>query len=184
MCRAHCCREAVGRRRLGRLLWEVSVMVDTFDTAEIFKIAEQIERNGARFYRRAAEIFDDGDIRDIFRQLAEWETKHERAFARMRERLSDSGGSPGNLDRGRTVNDPTAMAGLAVFGIRSNPWEELTGHESRTQVLRRAVDKEKDSIVFYEGLKGFAADCADRDRIDDIIREEMRHILILTRWME
>lgn len=184
MCQAHLCREAVGPSGFAKPFWEVPLMADTFDAAGIFEIAEQIERNGARFYRRAAEIFDDGDIRDTLRQLADWEIKHERVFAHMRERLSDSGGASGPVDRGRIVNDPKAMAGLAVFGMRSDPRDELTGNEDRAQVLKRAVEKEKDSIVFYEGLKGFTADRDGRDQIDDIIREEMRHVLILTRWMK
>jgi rubrerythrin len=34
--------------------------------------------------------------------------------------------------------------------------------------------------VFYNGLKGFARDPATKDTIDQIIKEEHRHIRLLT----
>ena len=71
------------------------------------------------------------------------------------------------------------MAGMAVFGIRSDPAEELHGRQNETDIIRRAVGKEKDSIVFYHGLKEFVPAGADKNKIDDIIKEEMRHIVIL-----
>jgi rubrerythrin len=72
------------------------------------------------------------------------------------------------------------MAGLAVFGIKPDPSEELTGKESIVDVLEKAIIKEKDSIVYYTGLKDFVLAQADKDKIDDIIREELRHIRILS----
>jgi len=157
---------------------------DTFDACEVFEIAEQIERNGAKFYRKAAGIFNDDGISDTMRKLAEWETEHERIFAAMRERLSGPGRTAASPKGEQLVNNPRAMAGLAVFGIRSDPCDELTGTEDRTDVLRRALEKEKESIAFYEGLKDFAADKAGRDKIDRIIEEEMGHIATLSRLLE
>jgi rubrerythrin len=159
-------------------------MADTFDACGVFEIAEQIERNGAKFYRKAAEIFDDDGMSDTLRKLADWETEHERIFATMREQLSGSGRTSASPGREQLVNDPKAMAGLAVFGIRPEPRDELTGTESRDDVLRRAIEKEKESIAFYEGLKDFAADKAGRDRIEDIIKEEMGHIATLNKLLE
>lgn len=159
-------------------------MADTFDACGVFEIAEQIERNGAEFYRRAAEIFHDDDICDTLRKLADWETEHERVFAGMRERLADSDRTSGFPKTEQIVNDPKAMAGLAVFGISTDPRDELRGTEGRADVLRRALDKEEQSIAFYEGLKDFAAERVGIEKIDDIIKEEMRHIAILNKLLE
>jgi rubrerythrin len=46
-------------------------------------------------------------------------------------------------------------------------------------VLEAAVNKEKDSIVFYLGMK--EAIPSGADQVDKIISEEMRHIRILSR---
>ena len=154
-------------------------MTVTFNALEVFEIAEQIERNGTNFYIRAAELFDDPNTREIFLRLAEWEKEHERIFALMKEQLSEQNRLPGTSEPEDFLPDPRVMAGLAVFGIRSNPTNELHGRQNRTDVLRRAVEKEKDSIVFYHGLKEFVLDVADKDIIDEIIKEEMKHIVIL-----
>ena len=73
------------------------------------------------------------------------------------------------------------MAGLAVFGIRSNPADELSGRESETEILKSAIEKEKDSIVFYSGLKDFTPAEIAKEKIDEIIQEELRHIRILNK---
>jgi len=156
-----------------------------FNAFEIFEIAEKIERNGAKFYRKAAELFDDSRIRNMFLQLDEWETAHEQVFADMRKELSAQGPEVRTFKPDNdVVFDAQSMAGLAVFGNRMDPSEELTGKESITDVLKSAIEKEKDSIIFYTGLKDFIPAGAGKDRIDDIIREEMRHIRILNESLE
>ena len=154
-------------------------MTVTFNAFEVFEIAEQIERNGTNFYFRAAELFDDPDICQMFLRLAEWEKEHELTFARMKQQLSEQSRHAGISEADDLLPDPRVMAGLAVFGIRSDPAGELRGRQEKTDIIRRAVEKEKDSIVFYHGLKEFVPAGADKGKIDDIIKEEMRHIVIL-----
>ena len=151
----------------------------TFNAFEVFEIAEQIERNGTNFYIRAAELFDDPDICQMFLRLAEWEKEHELTFARMKQQLPEQSLQASTSEADDLLPDPRVMAGLAVFGIRSEPAEVLRGRQEKTDIIRRAVEKEKDSIVFYHGLKEFVPAGADKDKIDDIIKEEMRHIVIL-----
>jgi len=154
----------------------VTVMLNPM---EIFEIAEQIERNGARFYRRAAALFDNLDISQLFLKLAEWEAEHEKTFIGMKQKMFGTNPASMSFRPGETRPDPKVMAGLAVFGIRVEPTEELNGRESQDDIFRRAVEKEKDSIVFYNGLKGFLSDAADQDSINRVITEEMQHIRIL-----
>jgi rubrerythrin len=159
-------------------------MTVTFNAFEVFEIAEQIERNGTNFYIRAAELFDDPDTCQMFLRLAEWEKEHEQTFAKMKQRLSEQCRQPSTPGPDDLLPDPRVMAGLAVFGIRSNPAEELRGRQNKTDIIRRAVEKEKDSIVFYHGLKEFVPANADKGKIDDIIKEEMRHIVILDQLLK
>jgi len=154
-------------------------MTVTFNAFEVFDIAEQIERNGTNFYIRAAELFDDPDTCQMFLRLAEWEKEHEQTFALMKQQLSEQSRQVSTSESEDLLPDPRVMAGLAVFGIRSDPAEELHGRQDKTDIIRRAVEKEKDSIVFYHGLKEFVPAGADKNKIDDIIKEEMRHIVIL-----
>jgi len=154
-------------------------MTVTFNAFEVFEIAEQIERNGTNFYIRAAELFDDPNTCQMFLRLAEWEKEHELFFARMKQQLSEQSREVSTSESEDLLPDPRVMAGLAVFGMRSDPAEELRGRQDKTDIIRRAVEKEKDSIVFYHGLKEFVPAEADKGKIDDIIKEEMGHIVIL-----
>jgi rubrerythrin len=156
-----------------------------FNAFEIFEIAEKIERNGTKFYRKAAELFDDSRTRNMFLQLAEWEAAHEQLFADMRKQLSEQGPEFRTFElENDVVFDAQSMAGLAVFGNRMEPSEELTGEEGIADILKIALEKEKDSIVFYTGLRAFIPVTAGQDKIRDIIIEEMRHIRILNQSLE
>ncbi|MBL7153969.1 MAG: rubrerythrin, partial [Phycisphaerae bacterium] len=57
-----------------------------FNADEVFEMAEQIEVNGARFYRAAAKKFPALD--QMLLELAAMEDEHQRTFAAMRAELS------------------------------------------------------------------------------------------------
>ena len=155
-------------------------MTVTFNAFEVFEIAEQIERNGINFYIRTAELFDDPKTIELFLRLAEWERQHEQIFARMKDQLSEQDRKQSALEPDDLMPNPGVMAGLAVFGIRSDPAKELHGKQNRIDILRRAVEKEKDSIVFYLGIKEAVDESLGQGRIDHIIKEEMGHIKLLS----
>ena len=153
-----------------------------FNADEILEMAEQIERNGARFYRKAAELVQDAAISKLLEDLASWEDGHERAFAAMRADLADQEREPRVFDpEHETSMYLRAMADGHVFDARVDPTEKLTGTESATDILRMAIGQEKDSIVFYTGLKEMISQTAGRERIEEIIKEEMGHIGFLNR---
>ncbi len=156
----------------------------TFNAFEIFEMAEQIERNGIKFYRKAAEGISDRDVRQMLLDLAVMEAEHEETFAGMRKQLSDE-------ERELRVFDPDneialylqAMANGHVFDPKYDPSGQLTGTESVEDILKLAIGAEKDSIVFYLGLKDFVSVKAGKDKVEAIIKEEMGHIAILNRKM-
>lgn len=47
-----------------------------------------------------------------------------------------------------------------------------------------AIGLEKDSIVFYLGMKEAVPQRSGRDKIEGIIKEEMRHMATLSRELE
>jgi len=76
------------------------------------------------------------------------------------------------------------MADLTVFAHKPNSSGRLTGAESREQIFKDAIRRAKEAIIFYTGLKDFARDPASEDTIDKIIKEETRHIRLITEQLE
>ncbi len=63
-------------------------MVYDFNADEIFEMAEQIEKNGASFYRKSAEAIADTGAKKLLLDLAAMEDEHEKTFADLRKGLS------------------------------------------------------------------------------------------------
>ena len=153
-----------------------------FNADEILEMAQHIERNGARFYRKAAELLKDAAVSKLLQDLAVWEDGHERVFATMRADLADQEREPRVFDpEHETSMYLRAMADGHVFDARVDPADTLTGRESAEDILRMAIGQEKDSIVFYTGLKEMISQTEGRERIEAIIKEEMGHIGFLNR---
>jgi len=155
-------------------------METKFNVFEVLEIAEQIEHKGARFYLRTAELFSDADLRDLYYKLANWKAKHEQIWARMKKRFAEKTGEFGTFDPDNYVlSNPEVMAGLTWFGTKQDTPSRLSGRETRTQILRDAIRRANEVIIFYQGLKDFARDPSTEEIIDKIIREEGRQIKLL-----
>ena len=154
-----------------------------FNADEVFEMAEQIERNGGKFYRAAAEKFPA--VRDLLLTLAAMEDEHEKTFADMRAELSGT-------ELEETVFDPDGqtqmylhvMADGHVFDVKSDPSELLATKNTPEDVLKMAIGVERDSIAFYVGLKEAVSRKAGKDKVDAIIKEEMGHIVTLNEKLQ
>jgi len=156
-------------------------MAASFNPDEIFEIAEQIERNGARFYRRAAESIKDPKAHHLLLTLAAMEDRHVEIFAAMRAELAE-----GAWDVDFDLDDQAGMylravADGHVFDLKTDPAERLTGKESAEDILRIAIGLEKDSLVFYQGIREMVPEHFGRDKVNRIIDEEMQHIADMSR---
>lgn len=83
-----------------------------FSADDVFEIAEQLERNGAIFYRTAAEAVDESGLRALLLKLAGMEDDHQKTFAGMRSALTDEEKAAPDFDpQGETVRYPMAVGG-------------------------------------------------------------------------
>lgn len=153
-----------------------------FNADEIFEMAEQIERNGAMFYRLAAEKAENLKVRQRLLDLAAMEDEHEKDFAAMRASLTKREREPTAFDPdGQGALYLRAMADGHVFDMKSDPATWMREERTTEEVLRTAIELEKDSIVFYLGMKDMVPEWLGRDRIDAIVKEEMHHIALLNK---
>lgn len=155
-----------------------------FNAEEVFEMAVQIEKNGAAFYRKAASLQKDRANRDFLEKLAHMEDKHKAGFEEMKKTLSDK-------EKAQTVFDPQDELTLYLkamadaHGGEGNPdvADQLTGDETMEQIIETAIDLEKESILFYLGLKDIVPPELGREKIDAIITEERHHIAQLTGFL-
>ncbi|HUT30494.1 MAG TPA: ferritin family protein [Sedimentisphaerales bacterium] len=157
----------------------------TFTADEIFEMAEQIERNGAEYYREAARNASDKDIKQMLLSMAAMEDGHLQTFEQMRKELSGREKEPISFD---PDNQGTmylqAMADARGMEGRISPAKKLTGNESTKEVLDIAINSEKDSVVFYLNLKDLVPVRAGRQKVEEIIMEELSHITSLLRKLK
>ena len=162
-------------------------MSDVFNVREILEIAVRIEVNGARFYRKAAEMIDVPTSKELLLSLAEMEDEHEKIFRYFIQELEKEGGGGDFVDPdGDAAKYLGAVAGGYVFPVGEDPSDKLTGTETLPEIIDVALGLEKDSVVYYLGVKEIVPPALGRERIDRIITEEMRHITILSdlkRWL-
>ncbi len=149
----------------------------SFNAIEVFEIAERIERNSVKFYRRAAEALSDQDLSGILLSLAEFEKEHEETFANMRKQISNKEWDLITFD---PENEMTlylrTIADSHIFDLKKDPGKQLKDKETAEDILNYAIEAEKNSIIFYLGLKNFVPAKAGKDKVDEIIKEEMDHI--------
>ena len=62
-------------------------MAITFNADEIFEVAEQIERNGQKFYSDSSQRVREPHAKNVLKQLADMEAEHLQTFQRLHAKL-------------------------------------------------------------------------------------------------
>jgi len=157
----------------------------SFNADEIFEMAEEIERQGAKFYSEASKMAPTEEVKKFFLELSGMEANHLKIFADMRKQLSEN-------EKTTTTYDPDNEAALYLKTMadakgwegRISPTQKLTGKESMKEIIEIALNAEKESVVFYYGLKSMVSGGAGRDKIEQIIIEELSHIRTLLQYLK
>jgi rubrerythrin len=145
-----------------------------FSADEIFSMAEQIEKNGEQFYRKSAERVKDAEAKDLLAKLADMGIEHLKIFRSLKLKLSSA-------DKKAMTYDPNNEAGLYLASLADTKvfFEKDIGAADLESIFKTALTAEKDSIAFYLGMKDLVTTGSSKEKIEEIIREEMRHIRIL-----
>ena len=147
-----------------------------FNADDVLEIAEQIEGNGVKFYRTAAANTNDLANNKFLLELAAMENQHLETFKAMRSELSEK-------EKESTVFDPEGEAALYLRALADTRvfFEKEINLKDMQDIIKSAITAEKDSIVFYLGMKEAVSEELGKGRIDHIIKEEMEHLKLLSR---
>ena len=147
---------------------------------ELIKIATNIELEGKKFYTQAAEYTTNKEAKKLFLELADWEETHYQSFSNL---LSDSDSNEFEqiID---SMNEAAlylqAVLGGDIFSSSCSPRELANNNpESLDSIFKFAIDREKDSIIFYSSIEKIYANKDLLRKIDIIIGEEISHIRFL-----
>lgn len=142
-----------------------------FTLADICNIAIQIERNGEKTYREAAEKARNPEAAKLLEMLAEDEAKHAHWFQQMDGNQEIDDKDQGVARMGRELLQE--MMAPHTFSLDK---EALAAAEHPKDVLRQSIEFEHDTMLFYDMLYGFLDDHDTKRRLERIITEERAHI--------
>ena len=161
--------------------------VENFSILEAVQLAVGIEEEGIRFYTLAAGKVDDPEMKKLFETLKEKEHDHIKTFRGLYADLAEKQGDP---DADLYLFDPE-VAGYfrgyvetAVFPVPGAAASVLREVEGPEDILRLAMQAEKDSILYYHELLHHAPWPEAEELVKEIIAEEHRHFSILRRELE
>lgn len=145
-----------------------------FSADEVFEMAKNIERNGAAFYKEAAEKITVEDQKKFLIELSQMEESHEKIFQEMQKEFAD-------MEKASHTLEPIEEAILYLKSIADTKvfFKKQIPDSDMKKILASAIETEKDSIVFYLGMKDMVIGEVGKRRVDNIIKEEMSHIRLL-----
>ncbi len=121
-----------------------------FTIGDIRNIAIQIEKNGEETYRKASEVVENPEIKELLVWMADQEEKHAKWFSSLEadQPLTKEQQELENVGK-NLLQD---MIKGSTFLLNQ---DELKNSSTLKEVLDQAVAFEKDTILFYEFLIGF-----------------------------
>ncbi|WP_153448638.1 ferritin family protein [Vibrio algicola] len=154
-------------------------MIINFNANEVLIMAEEIEKQSCDFYVKAAEQVESQENRDFLLKLASFEFTHKSFFKELRAEL-------GCNEKEAPVFDPNneASAYCRSFAQIQSLFDGDADFNDMLSILKFAINKEKDAILFYSRIKEFVPEVKGSEKLDEIIAEEHSHIKILTAYAD
>lgn len=148
-------------------------MGNLFAGSEIVELGIQIEKNGRDFYNAVAGRSKNNKARDIFTYLAAEETKHIAIFKKILDSVNKY--EPPEAYPGEYFAYMNALASQQVFTQKDKGAQAAKNVTSDKQAVELAIGFEKDSIIFYEGIRKMVPEY-DYKVVDELITQEQNHL--------
>ena len=148
-------------------------MVNIFAGSEIVELGIQIEKNGRDFYDTLVRQLKNKKAKEIFKYLAGEEEKHIATFQRILDKLEKY--EPPESYPGEYFAYMNALASDYVFTQKDTGKRIAKNITSDKEAVDTGTGFEKDSILFYEGMKKVVPEY-DHKVIDELITQEQSHL--------
>jgi len=145
----------------------------SFSGSELINIAIEIERRGIAFYDVMTRSSGNAATRNIFQYLVDMERRHIQIFQGMLTEADKNQGSRAHSAEYAAYLQ--ALLDSAVFTNDMVTSELAVNAESDIKAMELAMGAEKDSILFYYGMKDIVPKRVQLT-VDKIINEEKSHL--------
>ena len=126
-------------------------MANIFSGSEMVQIGIQIEKNGRDFYNVLEKQSTDEKSKEIFRYLSREEEKHIKVFEEILSSAENY--EPAEAYPGEYSNYMITLASESIFTQAGKGAELAKKVKSEKEAVEKGIGFEKDSIIFYEGMK-------------------------------
>jgi len=151
-------------------------MGNIFSGSEIVEIGVQIEKNGYDFYHSLTDQSKSSKAKELFEFLADEEKRHIKTFQKILDGLE--GYQPAESYPGEYFAYMSALAEGYVFTKEGKGSEIAKKVTNDKEAINLGAGFEKDSIVFYQGMKKVVPK-DDLKVVDQLIAQEQNHLKIL-----
>lgn len=148
-------------------------MANIFSGSEIVELGVQIEKNGRDFYEVLSKLSKSPSAAEIFEFLAKEEEKHIGIFKNILKNIEKDGFS--QLYADEYVAYMNALVSECVFTEKDKGKDIAKKVASYKEAVELGIGFEKDSIIFYEGIKQFVPE-HDKTVVDNLIGQERKHL--------
>ncbi|MEW6100776.1 MAG: ferritin family protein [Candidatus Omnitrophota bacterium] len=148
-------------------------MANIFAGSEVVEIGIQIEKNGRDFYNTLAGKTRKPKAAELFIFLAQEEEKHILAFQGILNKAEHL--EPQGLDADQYYAYMNALASGYIFTQKDKGAEIAKTIKADIDAVDAGIGFEKESIVFYEGIKQVVPP-HDHKIIDELIVQEESHL--------
>lgn len=145
--------------------------------SDVFQFAIRVEEDGELFYHKAAMIAEDRETGKLFNHLADEEVRHKRIFQDMLVKIEEY--RPTESYSGEYMAYLRDYIDNKVIFTKEAKDGQLRNVHDTLSVLDFAIQRELDSILYYQESKQFVA-LKHHGQIDKIIEEERKHFAVLS----
>lgn len=152
-------------------------MGNIFAGSEVVELGIEIEKNGRDFYNTLAQRCQNRKAAELFKFLAGEEEKHVKAFEGILAKTDKY--EPQGLDADEYFAYMSSLAKDYIFTQKNKGTDIAKATKNDRDAIEMGIRFEKDSIVFYEGIKKVVADPGQKV-INELIAQEEAHLQKLT----
>jgi len=148
-------------------------VVNIFAGSEIVELGIQIEKNGRDFYNALVEQLKNQKAKETFKYLAGEEEKHIAVFQNILDSVHKY--EPPESYPGEYFAYMNALARDYVFTQKDKGREIAKNVKGDKEAISLGIGFEKDSIIFYVGMKKVVPEY-DHKIVDRLITQEQDHL--------